>query len=327
MQTFQQTQDSVMPGAASSANPQANNPAMAARKKNTKVKAALIGVGVVVAGVCGYYFLWPLIKRKNGSAPIPTPQTNSNTSTSNSASSVSHSTPAPGPTPPKPTTPPRNDNFPLKRNSKGPNVTILQNAFNAKYGKILTVDGDFGPKTEDALKSKGLPTVIDQATFITLTEGTKIDPKKLAADIVAASILGFSKVAPLLDKIKTPQDYKAVSDEFKTYRVGLVHYSSLLTGMFDMYTDDSEQSQLRQKFTNMGLIYQPDADSWKLPDNLSGFNIITTQTTHVWPDAKTAIQVPPNMVLGQELKREGDFVAFENGGRKFLVPAAHVRYT
>lgn len=320
-----------MPGAATSASPHANTPVPAAKKKNNKAKAALIGVGIVVVGVCGYYFLWPLIKRKNSSAPVsPTPQTNTNTNSSSGSSTTTHSSPAPGPTPPKPATPVRNDNFPLKQGSKGPNVTMLQNALMAKYGasilKDYGADGIFGDEVAKALKSKNLPASVDQTTFITLTEGTKIDPKKLAADIVAATLLGFSKVAPLLDKIKTAQDYKAVSDEFKTYRVGFVHYASLLTAMFDIYTNDSEQKQLRQKFTNMGLVYQPDADTWKLPENLSGFSLVTTQITHVWPDAKTAIQVPPNMVLGQEISRQGDFITFENQGRKFLVPTAHVRY-
>jgi len=325
-----QTQDQ-MPGAASSISAKSSSSAPEVKKKNKKAIAALIGVIVVAAGVGGYYFILPLFKRKNSPAPAPIPQTNTNTSTGNSSSSSTHTTSAPGPTPPKPSAPPRNDSFPLKEHSKGPNVVLLQNALIAKYGKSILpkygADGDFGTETINALKSKGLPTSVDQSTFISLTEGIKVDPEKLAHDIAAATILGFSKVLPLLSKIKTPQDYKAVSDKFKEYRVGLVHYASLLTGMFSEYKEESQQSQLRQIFSNMGLVYDPQGDSWSLPAGLSGFSIITTQITHVWPDAKTAIQVPRNMVLGFEIERHGDFIAFENQGRKFLVPARDVRYT
>ncbi|HYG53131.1 MAG TPA: hypothetical protein VD905_19665 [Flavobacteriales bacterium] len=326
MQTVQ-THDTVMPGATSAANP-ATAALVPEKKKNSKVRAAIIGVSVVAAGVCGYYFLWPLFRRKgtsNNSSVAP--QATSNTSTQTNSYTPSQTSTAPA----KSVTPARNDNFPLKQGSKGPNVTMLQNALIARYGKSILpkygADGDFGAETVAALKSRGLSTPVDQATFISLTEGTKIDPVQYAKNIAAAVLLGFDKVLPLLQKIKTAQQYKDVSNQFKEIRIGLIRYQSLLSAMFRLYTESGQQSQLRKAFTNMGLIYKPDEDTWKLPDNLSGFELITTQITHVWPDPQTAVQVPPNMVLGQEIGRQDDFVAFENGGRRFLVPAAHVRYT
>src|SRR5687768_6868040 len=45
----------------------------------------------------------------------------------------------------------RNDNFPLKRGSRGNMVTLLQQAL-AKANPSISIDGQFGPKTAGALK-------------------------------------------------------------------------------------------------------------------------------------------------------------------------------
>jgi hypothetical protein len=71
----------------------------------------------------------------------------------------------------------RNDNFPLKKGSKGQRVTQLQQAIAKKIGLDKMnfyggIDGDFGSKTQQALITAGFPTVIDEAAFSKIISGT-----------------------------------------------------------------------------------------------------------------------------------------------------------
>lgn len=50
--------------------------------------------------------------------------------------------------------------MPLAQGSKGDLVKAIQTALNAKYNTALKVDGDWGAKTQAALKSLSLPTTI-----------------------------------------------------------------------------------------------------------------------------------------------------------------------
>ena len=67
------------------------------------------------------------------------------------------------------TTSARNDEFPLKKGSKGNRVTQLQNAIVKKFGASALpkygVDGMFGNEVAAALVRAKMPTTIDQATF------------------------------------------------------------------------------------------------------------------------------------------------------------------
>jgi hypothetical protein len=55
--------------------------------------------------------------------------------------------------------------FPLTIYTKGEKVKNIQKALNYKFRAGLTVDGEWGPKTEAALKANGQPTVISQAQY------------------------------------------------------------------------------------------------------------------------------------------------------------------
>jgi hypothetical protein len=55
-------------------------------------------------------------------------------------------------------------------------------------------------------------------------------------------------------------------------------------------------------------------------------HIITAKITVVWPNPKTAITVPPNMVLGQEVEERGEHTLFENNGQHFLVKTDTIKH-
>lgn len=284
----------------------ANNPASAKKKK-----ALLIGAGVAVVAVGGYFFVWPILKSKFSK------------NTSSSAGSSTSTIPQPSDFTPaaKPVTSSaakRTDNFPLKRGSLGANVKALQSALIAKGAKI-TADGDFGPLTESALKAQGLPASVDETLFNVLVQGSGGDPASLGKSLYnAIKAKNFSETISLLNKITSTQQYSSVSNEFKK-----LYLNTLVNGALSSFTDSSHKQQIQLAFTKMGLKY--NGTTWSLT-GLSGMPLITTATTHVWPDPNTAIEVPANMVLGDELEQRGQYTAFNNNGRVLLVRSTDVRY-
>ena len=62
-------------------------------------------------------------------------------------------------------TPSNPNSFPLKRGSKGEKVKGLQQALNRKYNAGLKVDGQFGFKTEKALKNAGFGKSVELWQF------------------------------------------------------------------------------------------------------------------------------------------------------------------
>lgn len=58
--------------------------------------------------------------------------------------------------------------FPLKLNSRGDRVKVIQQALNTRYKAGLDVDGIWGPKTEAALKKHGLPTTVTEQQYTLL---------------------------------------------------------------------------------------------------------------------------------------------------------------
>lgn len=299
------------------------------KEKKAKRKRNAIIIGVTAATLCigGYFFLWPLIKRKRSEklanasgSPEVAPQT---------------ALPAPSYIPKV-----SNDNFPLKKGSRGPNVRALQQALIAKYGaKILPVygaDGDFGTETQNALISVGLPTVIGAAEFAAMNAATPAasspsnipaaassDVKQLSDELRKAIINNnFPTALLLLKQIKSPQQYAAVSEIFKQTDIAFVKYT-LVTAAFRFFP--YKRAELIEVFKGMGLKHDAAADKWSL-SGLGGNSLMTTQGTDVWVDRYTAIKVPAQMILGREIQRKGKYCAFENAGKTLLVLACHVRY-
>lgn len=284
---------------------------------NNKRKAVLIGIGIAATGIAGY-FGWQYLQRRKQEQP------------SEDTDFYVDNTPTPStPQTGTRTTPPRaSDNFPLKKGSRGPNVKALQEALIAGYGASILpkygADGDFGSETEAALKKLNLPASVDQSTLNILAAGSAPDAEKLAAELYqAASTKNFNGAIASLSKIRSTQEYSAVSSIFQEkYRIGLVR-KTLVNAMLDTFTEETQKQQIRLSFSRMGLVY--DGSKWSL-SGLGGFSLITTQPTKVWVDAQTPINVPGMLVLGPEVERRGSYCAFENSGRTFLVPIAHVRY-
>ena len=124
-------------------------------KTHNKRKTILIGLGVLGTGVAGFlgWNYWKNKKKAN--------QEEDTTSFTDSSSAN--------------TAPARNDDFPLKRGSKGNRVTQLQNALVKKYGASILpkygVDGMFGKEVETALARAKMPTSINESNYTKLVGG------------------------------------------------------------------------------------------------------------------------------------------------------------
>lgn len=285
-----------------------------AKTPDKKKKALLIGIGVAALGAITY-FGWQYWKKRkalqsedNVIDPLPDIPVTPKKKTSKPA-------------------PVRNDEFPLKKGSKGENVKALQEALIAKYGKSILpkygADGDFGSEMVAALKKAGLPEQVNQSTFNVITSASALDPKKAAMDLYkAASSKDFAKAVEALRSLKNVNDYKAVSTHFLNYRIGGNVRQTIVTGLTNTFSKPEQKDLLRMEFLRMGLNY--DGNKW----SLSGIDtpaIITTTPTQVWKDKRTSIPVPANMVLGREVSRKVGYVLFENSGQHFLVPASAIR--
>jgi hypothetical protein len=122
-----------------------------------KKKMLFIGLGVAAAGGLGYFGYREYKKRKE--------QQEDNSSVDSGLPSL----------PIFNKKPKGNDSIPLKRGSRGNNVTKLQQALMSKYGQGILpkygADGVFGSEVEAALRGKGFATTVDQKTFQTITAG------------------------------------------------------------------------------------------------------------------------------------------------------------
>lgn len=290
--------------------------------KSGKGKIVLIGVGIVGLGTLAF-FGWRKWKNKEEEQPTELAPDKSYT---------------PPPTKTNTTAPARNDNFPLKRGSKGERVKLIQQVL-VKSGVFDAKDviSEFGPKTEAALKKLGLPTVIDEDAFNTITIGkakpeaekapppppAPIDAKQFAEDLwSAARSKNFRAAISILVKMKSTADYVTVSDIFKTKYLNGVR-RTLVNGMLDSFPDASQKETIRNAFKLMGLKY--DGSKFSL-SGIDHFGIITISPTKIL-DAKsgTAIGVSKNMILGIYAGIKGKYTQFKNNGRLFLVPTAKIK--
>lgn len=225
------------------------------------------------------------------------------------------------------------DDFPLKKGSKGDNVKQLQLAIIGKYGKAILpkygADGDFGTETVNALKKLKMPETISETYYNVLTQGmvnntgNAANPSGLASKIYAAVVKkDFNTVVSLLKSIKSSNDYGAVSEAFKQYRIGGVR-KTLVNGLLDTFKTTPQKEQLRLAFATMGLTY--DGEKWSL-SGIDGVPIFTTVPAKVWINASTAVGVPANMILGHEIARRLQYVLFVNNGRHFLVHSNCIKH-
>ncbi len=300
-------------------------------KKPNGQEILLTSLAVGISGILGY-FGWQYYKKKKGEAPV----------TKLDEELVKIKQPkndVPIDNPPKEGKPKikasktGNDDFPLKKGSKGETVRRLQKALMEKYGNSVLpkygADGDFGTETLTALKKNGLPVTIDESTFNVITGGNS-ESEASTAEIVglaeslyhAAASKSIGTVLSLLSKIKGKDHYQQVSNSFMQHRLNGVR-QTLVTGLLNSFPNEATKQKIRMEFLRMGLNY--DGSKWSL-SGFGGQQIVTREPTKVWVSANKSLPVPANMVLGTEVTQKMDFTLFENNRQYFLVKTQSVKY-
>jgi len=278
-------------------------------------KILLIGLGLAATGTLGYFGYEWYRKKKEKVSDADT-------------ADLDLTPPSQGSFTPPPAPPKRNDDFPLKKGSKGTRVKQLQDALIEKHGKEALpkygADGDFGSEMVTALAKFNYPASIDENTFNVIVQEGGLDVDETATELYnAATKKDFASAIKALQKLKSKDDYSSVSENFKTnYRIGGVR-QTLVNGMLNSFADEKQKQAIRLQFTRMGLGY--DGKTW----SLSGFDtssIITKRKALVWINPKKAITVPAKMVLGKHIVKRGKHILFENNGKHFLIDAKSVEF-
>jgi hypothetical protein len=300
-------------------------------KKQKKKKIIVTTLAVGATGILGY-FGWQYLKKKKQakgedissliskinepiiSQPILATTTKPKTATKN----VPYTQP----------TVQRNDEFPLKKGSKGETVKKLQQALITKYGKQILpkygADGDFGSETTNALTKLGLPTTITESTFNVIVQGVaSANPGSLGKDLYSAAIAkDFNKTVTLLKNLKSVDEYTSANEQFKQNRINGVR-QTIVNGLLNTFTTDSQKQKIKFEFLRIGL--QFDGNKWSL-SGIDGLPIMTVTPTTVWVNATESVRVPARMVLGNEVSKRLDYTLFENKGKYFLVQTKSVKY-
>lgn len=300
-------------------------------KKQKKKKILVTTLAVGATGILGYFGWQYLQKKKHAkkddidtlikNIDKPIVLSNSTTSVKPKATTTTN-------TPYKSTITASNDDFPLKKGSKGEMVRKLQETLIAKYGKQTLpkygADGDFGSETFNALTKLGLPTTITQSTFNVIAQGvTTVKASTVGKDLYNAAVAkDLVKTLTLLKNLKTVDDYSTANEQFKQNRINGVH-QTIVNGLLNTFTVDSQKQKIKFEFLRMGL--QFDGSKWSL-SGIDGLPIVTTIATTVWVNAAESVKVPARMVLGNEVSKRLDYTLFENKGKYFLVQTKNVKY-
>lgn len=296
-----------------------------------KTKYVLIGLGVVAVGTGAYFYLQHR-KKKNQTDDfekafetnsIQLPETTTPSSPSQSSSNVS-------------------SGFPLKKGSRGTLVKNLQSALIKKYGSSILprygADGQFGSETQAALKSKGLPTVVDSQTFtqIVLGSGSSSTDSASTNAISSASQISsmlhsaidsdnFSKAISALSNITSVSKYSEVNAIFKQTRVGLVRMT-IVTALLDQFNASAQKKKLNEEFYRMGLKY--NGSHWSLSGLNGAINqLVTIKPTKVWNSEGKSLQVPKATILGEYMDAVNgatEFITLD--GKRLFVPTHAISY-
>ncbi|MBL4862074.1 MAG: hypothetical protein JKY09_03535 [Crocinitomicaceae bacterium] len=281
-------------------------------KKSGKGKYILIGLGVVTIAGIAYYFA---SRPKDSSDEIPedtpgfpTPRTTSLVPSKASSSGTSSTS------------------FPLKKWSQGILVKNLQNVLIKKYGEAVLprfgADGQWGTELQNALVSKGLPTVIGQAEYTKListngesgasssSNSNNFNASKIADHLhTAIEVHDFDKVRRVFGYIHTVKGYKSVNYYFKNKRINGVR-KTLVNALLSEFTSNWGKKILNGHFHRIGLKF--DGTKW----SLSGLNqvlydqIKAVRQTIVWNLQGQIIKIPKDTILGE-------FIGAKDGVTKF----------
>ena len=311
-------------------------------KRKAKAKIMLTTLAVGAAGILGYLG-WQYYQKKRKphtaeadfnrilqpGAPVSTamPASIPGMDTTSIKATVSANAARNTGTSSKPAASATSSVFPLKKGSKNAQVKALQQALIGKYGAAILpkygADGDFGTETAAALKKIGLPAIIEESTYYVIVQGSTGDKSTLAGKLLdAAERQDFNATLALLKQLNSKEDYRQVNAVFSQERLHGVR-QTLVTGLLNSFSSESQKQQIRYEFIRMGLKY--DGSKWSL-DGFDGRPIVTVEPTNVWINATENLAVPPMMVLGAEVSRKLDYTLFENNNRYFLVATKSIKY-
>ena len=239
---------------------------------------------------------------------------------------------------------PVSSGFPLRVGSQGSLVKQLQQALLAKYGDSLLpkygADGSFGTETVTALKSKGLPTVINQTTFNQLvsdspalpvnTQDSKAElhpsiqqPIDIAKNLwLQANNKNLEGILTELQKINTVKDYVVTNALFKTLYLRGVR-QTIVNACLSSFPDEASKQQIRNELLRIGL--KNNNNKW----SLSGLQdeIITNRVTSIHSLDGLSLAVPANTLLGTFLGSNDDVTAFSSMDNETLyVPTNHISH-
>ena len=225
-----------------------------------------------------------------------------------------------------------NENFPLKKGSKGPKVKQLQQAL-AKTVPSLTADGNFGTQTVKALRTAGYAQVVDEALFNRITgsgsEAIKIvfNPSSLAVNLYkAAQGKNAEQVLSLLQQINSVSDYSSVNDYYK--RQSFIS-KTIVTDLLEYaFSDDAVvKEKIKNEFIRMGLKVSATG-TWSLQGIRLFKDLITIRETVVIDTRNNRIPVKRNTILGDEVQVANGMTWFRSIDHTLLqVPTQDVRFT
>lgn len=227
------------------------------------------------------------------------------------------------------------DSFPLKRGSKGPRVSKLQQALQKLVGqdamaKFGGIDGVFGSGTEGALKLAGFGKTVSEAMFHQIVNNIPtvvFDPQSFATKLsLSAGRRRINEVVGLLQQIKDATQYSAANEAFK--RIGFVS-RTIVTHLLDLSFahDENAKQQIRAQFLRIGLKLDPTTSKWSL-QGFAGFkDIVTLIDTYVVDQQKNKLRVKRNTILGDEKETRNGMTLFRALDNSYAaVPSDHVKY-
>jgi len=224
-----------------------------------------------------------------------------------------------------------NDDFPLRKGSKGTRVTELQQALIRK-GAAIKADGKFGAGTLAALKTLGYSDTIDATTFASITGKEPVlqivfNPGELAKKLYSAAGRRSDKDAVfLLQQIKNVNEYSAVNEYYKKF---FIISKSIVTHFLDyaFKPDPVALENIKAEFRRIGLKVN-DEGIWSLQGIQLYKDLITLRPTVVVDSWNNRMPVLENTILGDEVKVENGMTWFRSVDRSILkVPTRDVKYT